>query len=59
MELTSGIYVLILHVTTLILLVNGEKHAHVGLVENASEYGTYPHKSSTDAYMDPCKACKL
>ena len=38
--------------------VYGDKHATVGLLENAPKYGTYPHKTSDDIYMDPCKACK-
>jgi hypothetical protein len=34
------------------------KPASVGLIEEAIQYGTYPHKISDDSYMDPCKACK-
>lgn len=33
-----------------------EHRAKVGLLENAPKYGTYPHKTSDDIYMDPCKA---
>lgn len=59
MELTRGVYVLFSYITTLMLFVNCERHARVRLVENAPEYGTYPHKTSNDIYMDPCKACKF
>lgn len=30
--------------------------ASVGLIDNAPKYGTFPHKTSNDQYMDPCKA---
>ena len=38
--------------------VYGYKRATVGLLENAPKYGVYPHKTSDDIYMNPCKACK-
>ena len=50
--------------TWILLLLQGvvcvycERRAKVGLIENAPSYGTYPHKTSNDIYMDPCKACK-
>lgn len=58
MELRTDLCLFISNIVALLLCANGERHAHVGLLETAPEYGTYPHKSSSDIYMDPCKACK-
>ena len=59
MELQKGIY-LILHFFGITFInCDTSKVATVGLIEEAPKYGTYPHKSSNDNYMDPCKACKI
>lgn len=58
MELRTGIY-FILQIFGVSLVTCDKKHASVGLIENAPKYGTFPHKSSNDQYMDPCKACKF
>lgn len=58
MKLKSISHIVISQLLTLVLCVYSEHRAHVGLVETAPEYGTYPHKTSRDLYMDPCKARK-
>lgn len=55
MQIRTGIY-LILTIFGVSFVTCDTKHASVGLIEDAPKYGTYPHKSSTDEYMDPCKA---
>ncbi|XP_053392429.1 tolloid-like protein 1 isoform X5 [Mercenaria mercenaria] len=55
MELLIGIYIFLQGFG--VSFINCDiKRASVGLIENAPKYGTYPHKSSNDHYMDPCKA---
>jgi hypothetical protein len=58
MELQKGIY-FILHFFGITFINCETKIASIGLLDDAPKYGTYPHKSSNDQYMDPCKACKI
>ncbi|XP_052268222.1 bone morphogenetic protein 1 homolog [Dreissena polymorpha] len=56
MEVRTGCKLLIWQFSTYWIYVICDSTARSGLIENAPKYGTYPHKTSNDIYMDPCKA---